>query len=336
MKLDFTKLSKLRLYQFIRSENKNIIPFLVCLLIAASLWFLNALNKEYTINMSYPIKYINLPQDKMIKNTPPNHFNLKVKAGGFSILSHKLSLSFTPLVLDCQSFFPNSNDSNAHLLLRIPTRKLEDRIANQVSSDLKILSIAPDSLIFELEQLTQKRIRVEANISYELTKQHFISDRIKFSPDSITVYGPRSVIDTLQAVHTEQQHYAKLGQSIRRNITIQGQNNLQYSPKRVVMEVPVAEYTEKVIEVPIEIINAPEEHQIKLFPDKTKVSFLVSLSDFSSISAKDFKLIVDYKKSVDNSDILNIELLHSPSYTYAIQVETTQVEYLILNTQKHD
>ncbi|MFV0522286.1 MAG: hypothetical protein ACK5MI_07660 [Mangrovibacterium sp.] len=334
MKTGLKKLVQLRYHSFMRKDNRDIISFAICMLIASSLWFLNALNKEYTINLSYPIKYINLPKDKMLVNTPPDHFNLKVNAGGFSILRHKLSMSFTPLVVNGESFFSELQNSDSSSHIEIPINRLENKIASQISSELKITDIFPNTLVFNFEPLKKKRVKIKPNISYTLAKQHFVSDAITFSPDSITVYGPNSIIDTLQFVFTEKQHYTKLNQSIRRNITIQDINDLQYSPKRVVMNVPIEEFTEKVIDVPIQIINVPDSLNIKLFPDKAKVSFLVSLSHFNSISDQDFRLIVDYNCISDNVAVLKTKLVNSSNYVYAVNTSPSQVEYLILNQKK--
>ncbi|MFV0365444.1 MAG: hypothetical protein ACK5JS_02930 [Mangrovibacterium sp.] len=336
MKTWLNKTTQLLRLKFARSNNQDIISFAICLLIATSLWFLNALNKEYTINLSYPIRYINMPKDKLLRNTPPDHFILKVQGGGFSILRHKMSMSFTPLVLNCESLFSKKYHADSAMNIRISTQSLEDKITQQISSELRILDISPDSLSFDLDQLKMKRVKVKSDITYSLAKQHFISDTIRFTPDSIDVFGPSAVLDTLQAIYTEKQHYDKLNQTIRRNISIQQIKNFQCTPKRVVMNVPVEEFTEKVIEVPIEIINAPSDLNIKLFPDKAKVSFLVSLSNFSTMSGRDFKLIVDYSKLNKQTNLLSVEAFRKPNYVYSLKTSPTHVEYLILNTHKHD
>ena len=35
---------------------RNVVTYGVCVIIATVLWFLNALNKEYTTEITYPIK----------------------------------------------------------------------------------------------------------------------------------------------------------------------------------------------------------------------------------------------------------------------------------------
>ena len=35
---------------------RNVVTYGICVIIATVLWFLNALNKEYTTEITYPIK----------------------------------------------------------------------------------------------------------------------------------------------------------------------------------------------------------------------------------------------------------------------------------------
>ncbi|MFV0555187.1 MAG: hypothetical protein ACK5LR_10865 [Mangrovibacterium sp.] len=336
MKTKFQRILTIRTRKLLRGDNKNIISFAVCVFIATSLWFLNALNKEYSIELSYPIKYTNLPKDKFLTNTPPAHFILQVNAGGFSILRHKMSMSFTPLVLNYETLISEKHRTDSTLYFSIQTKELENKIANQVSSELKVQSISPYSIDFMFDQLKKKRMPIEPNVSFVLAKQHFISNAISFTPDSIDVYGPSSIIDTMKAVYTEKHHYDKLNQPVRRNVSIAQVKNLQYSHKRVVMEVPVEEYTEQTLSVPIQITNAPEDLKIKLFPDRVSVKFMVSLSNYGNLSAREFKVIADYRQAESNGDVLKTELFYSPDYIYSISMTPSRVEYLIVNSPKHD
>ena len=42
---------------------RNVVTYGICVIIATVLWFLNALNKEYTTEITYPIKYTELPKE---------------------------------------------------------------------------------------------------------------------------------------------------------------------------------------------------------------------------------------------------------------------------------
>ena len=44
--------------------NRNIVSYLICVVIASILWFLNTLSKDYLTEITYPVKYTNFPAGK--------------------------------------------------------------------------------------------------------------------------------------------------------------------------------------------------------------------------------------------------------------------------------
>lgn len=310
-------------------DNRRLMVFLVCLAIATVFWFLNALNKEYTVDLSFPVKYTNLPKNKILANSPPDHFTLKVNSYGFTILRHKLSMAFSPLVFNVNDFTGRRMESSESSKFRIGTRQFINRISAQVSNELRIIEIQPDSLYFEFDKIVHRKIKVEPNITYTLKQQYYLNGNITTDPDSVLVSGAESVLDTLQYVLTQKQHYKELEKNTQRNVQLEGYENLTIEPKRVILKIPLEEYTEKNLIAPVHVTDAPANVNIKLFPDKVKVSFLVALSHFSDITEADFKLTVPYSDVVEKKEMLKINLDTKPQNILSVSVVPEQVEYLI-------
>ena len=100
---DYVKVVKLK-------NNRRVVVFLVCLIIATSLWFLNALGKEYTSEVSYPVKYINPPANQFLADNTPVKLDLKIYGQGFTLLRFKL-LSFSPIILDIAEITKNQKSN---------------------------------------------------------------------------------------------------------------------------------------------------------------------------------------------------------------------------------
>ena len=139
----FFKLEKLK-------NDKRIVVFMVCLLIATVLWFLNALSKEYSTTITYPVKYVNPPGNQFLSNTPPAKFDLKVEAHGFTLLRHKLNLSFSPIVLNLTNTTQNLEGETGAYTIRSET--LRSRISDQVSSEIRIIEVLPDFFTLVLDR----------------------------------------------------------------------------------------------------------------------------------------------------------------------------------------
>lgn len=318
------------IFRLLRMRNdRRLIIYLICVAIATIFWFLNALNKEYSVQLSFPVKYTNLPTNKVLSNTLPDHFSLHVNSYGFTILRHKLSLAFSPLVFDVNNFTNNRMENGKRQEYTFLSNQFIDRIAEQVSNELQITNIQPDTLFFKFDRIISKKILVAPELTYDLKRQHFLSSNITTTPDSVLVSGPESVLDTLQSVHTKNQHFKELNHTIEQEISIKTEKNLDYTPKRVILNIPVEEYTEKQLLVPVTINDLPPGMRVNLFPDKVKVNVLISLSRFPEIKPGDFRISASYQDILNNAELLNLTIESQPPYSFSVSMTPEKVEYII-------
>ena len=222
---DYLKLEKLR-------HDKRVVVFLVCLLISSALWFLNALSKDYATTIEYPVRYINLPENRFLANDPPSTFKLDVAAHGFALLRNKLHLSFSPIILDVKRIIAYSESSDSKIY-KITTSDLINRISSQVSSEISIREIRPQTFVMILDTMESKRVKVVPilNISYE--PQYNIISEIKVEPQFVTVTGPGTLIDTINAVLTEAKKFIRVKDSIDKTINLVIPEKVNVSPSLI-------------------------------------------------------------------------------------------------------
>lgn len=310
-------------------NNRKLIIYLVCVCISTIFWFLNALNKQYSVELTFPVKYINWPANKILINKPSDHFVLKVNSFGFTILRYKLSLAFSPLVFNVNEFTEGKLALTERSEYAIPTRPLIHRLSEQVSNELNITDIHPDTLIFLFDKVTSRKVKVKPNVSFELKQQHFLNDAITTIPDSVLVSGPESILDTLSFVSTTDQHYKDVHQTIRQNIPLKASKNLILGTSRVLLEIPVEEFTEKQITVPVTVRDLPQGMRVNLFPDKVNVSFMIALSRFKEVKPGDFKVSVSSQDILNNKDLLRLSIDSQPPFAHSVVLVPEQIEYLI-------
>jgi len=310
-------------------NQRKIITFFVCVCIATVFWFLNALNKSYTVDIEFPVKYINLPSNKVLSNHPVDKFTLTVSSYGFTILRHKLSLAFNPLVFDVDEFTNGQLEKTNKSRYVIFTGKFINRFSSQISNELKINAIHPDTVVFNFEKMKERIVKVIPNVHLDFVVQHDLNRSIIVVPDSVLVNGPESIMDTLSYVYTVFQKYTKVKEPIQRNIALKESNSLTYKPSRVMMIIPVEEFTEKNMMVPVYVNNIPENEHVNLFPEKVRVSFQVPLSRFKEIKADEFRVCVEYKDIQQKKETLNLKLEVQPKGLKSVSVYPVRLEYLI-------
>ncbi len=310
-------------------NNRKLATYLVCVSIATFLWFLNALNKQYSVNLTFPVKYTNWPANKILVNHPPDHFVLSVNSFGFTLLRYKLSLAFSPLIFNVNELTEGKMESSAKSEYAIPTRPFISRLSEQVSNELNITEIHPDTLVFLFDKVISKPVKVRPNVSFELKQQHFLNDVVTTIPDSILVSGPKSILDTLSFINTTYQHYKNVDHTIRQNIPLEKYRNLAFKTDRVLLEIPVEEYTEKQLAVPVTIKDLPQGVQVNLFPDKVNVSFMIALSRFRDVDAGDFRISADYGEIKKKEELLHLKIDTQPPFIHSLSLSPEQIEYLI-------
>ena len=99
------------------SDNKKIVTYLVFVFIATIFWFLNALSKDYTTTVSYPVNYKNLPKDKILIRELPDKLFLEVKGGGFALLRYKISTAFQPINLNVSNQLNNKKPKTTDFVM---------------------------------------------------------------------------------------------------------------------------------------------------------------------------------------------------------------------------
>ena len=323
------KLLKILAYfKFEKIKNdKRIVVFIVCLLIATTLWFLNALSKEYSTTITYPVKYINPPSNQFLSNQPPAKLDFKVNAHGFTLLRNKLNFSFSPIILNLANITKDIEPSSNGF--RINTNTIVRQISNQVSSEITINNIQPEIFYVRLDSLKTKLVPLKTDIKLSFKPQFNLKDSVALNPEQVEITGPAAILDTIYFLHTENKTFNKLDAEVSITLNIIHPDKTTINPATTILKIPVEKFTEKEILIPIQINNNPDSTNIKLFPSEIKLTILVGLSEFEKIDASKFEVFVDYKNiNTENknlevtvkSTLLNIEIL---------RVTPASVEYLI-------
>ncbi len=308
-------------------NDKRIVVFLACLLIATGLWFLNVLSKDYSTTLSYPVKYINPPQNQFLVNNPPSIMELKVNAYGFTLLRQKIKFSFSPIVLNLTNITKNIEPSSNGF--RINTNTIINQVSDQVSSEITVHNIRPEIFFIQLDSLETKLVPIKTNIELKFKPQYNLKKAVITNPKQVNITGPAIILDTIDFLYTEEKIFDGLEYEITSTLEIIHPENTTVIPEKIELKIPVEKFTEKEILIPIQIKNKPENASIKLFPSEIKLTILVGLSEFETVDASKFEVFVDYKNIKTEITSLEITVLSELPNVQIIRFTPESVEYLI-------
>ena len=140
--------------------NQRIVIFGFFLLISSIIWYLSKLSHEYTTTISYPVKYINLPKGKVLVGEPLAKLTLRVKAFGYTLLNYKMSAILVPIEIDVTNLkFKTMKGQPSKQF--IPTTQIQNSFSTQLSSELVLQDIYPDTLFLEFARMVEKRVKIK-------------------------------------------------------------------------------------------------------------------------------------------------------------------------------
>lgn len=309
--------------------NKRLLIYLFFLIIATLFWFLNALNKNYAVNIEFPVRFYNFPSDKVLVSDLPLKLKLRINGHGFTIIKHKFYAGISPLKIDVQGAGaePMNDSTKVYYLL---SRRIRERLVPQIGEDLQVLNVYPDSLFFTLDSIINKPMAVKPNIQLQFKKQFMQKGKPIVSPESIMVFGPKVVVDSMKFAYTELYTKKKLSDTLKVSLKLKPVKTVRYGVENVSITVPVENYTEANVTVPIEVINLPDNLILRTFPGYITVSGVVAISDYPKMKPGLFKVTVDYKQTLNSSSSrLKVTLLQSPDFMARISFAPKAVEYII-------
>lgn len=310
---------------------KRLIVFLVCIFLSVFFWFLSVFGKYYNDVIQVKAVYINLPIYKVVANDLPEKISLKIRAQGFDLLKYKF-LKF-PISVNIDAKSIKSRLVGNVTKDFITASSFFPKIASQINPEFELIEIKPDTIFFNFDAAASKKIPVHLNTLVNIEKQFFLSDSIKIFPDSVTVSGPKSIIDTLKCLYTEhfEKDHIKKSEEFFVNISIPKlRKKIFLSTDKVAVTMHVTKYTEGKFNIPIEVLNLPPNYSYETFPSKATVYFKVSLDNYEKVSPFLFKLTIDYLNPISTiENNAKIEVSRAPDFVVISRIVPSTVEFIV-------
>lgn len=306
---------------------KKVLLFSVFLLISVFIWLLNALSKNYTTVIEYPLVYTDFPQEKVFVGELPEKLDLRINAHGYAILRYKAFKRPVPISFKVSAFTlnrPGQDTSKAYIL----TRYLREQVASQLPSELQLLEIKPDTLHFQFARRITKMVRIGPDIVFELDNRFTLKGGIRVEPDSVEVTGPDLVLDTMNRVYTEKIDLGPLSRNFSDRLRLRKEGDLEYSRSRVTCSIELERFTEVQLTIPIEVLNLPDTLTLQTFPASVKLTCNVGLSMYERVDANTIRAVVDYTEIDEGTRMLDVELQNLPVYLISHEYYPKSVEFL--------
>lgn len=306
------------------AERRRISAFFTCLLLAIVAWVFVTMSNTYTFPVKVALNFKDQPLRKAFYALQADTVTALVGGTGWQKLLANLtatenrSVSVDVKKLETQNFVVLSSQ-----LLQI----------NQKSDkNQQIISFNPDTVYFDFASHKVKRVPVVLNSSISYQHQYARSGDINLKPNFVTISGPTAYVDSVTAWKTTFLTVKKANASIssRLNLLLPTENNVSVYPKTVDVNVPVDEFTEKTLDIPVKLINNRSYNNVMLFPKKVKVVFTVSLNTYADINTDFFEAVADLDAWQKNGSVtLPVKLKQQPNYCKIVSIQPASINFIV-------
>lgn len=305
-----------------RIERRRISVFLSCLLLAVFAWLFFALSNNYEYKVNSKINFTNPPLNKAYHPLQDDTITLKIQGTGWQLLFSRFKLSSKIVDVSLKGL----NTGNFVTV----SSQLRD-INLQFESNQKVVSVFPDTLFFDFTKRITKRVPVKLLYKLSFQKAFGISGPIRLDPETVIITGAAEDLEKINSWKTDSLSMNEINSSINTRVSFQKgvKNNVDVFPKFVKVIVPVDEFTEKILEIPIEVINNPGR-DVKIVPEKVKVTMLTALSNYPKIDRESLQVSVDLDKWMKNKyRQLPLQITQFPAYCKLVKTEPQIVDFFV-------
>lgn len=263
------------------AENREkVIAFSVAFFLSVCLWFIVNLSRDFNVTIQVPIQITGIPEDEIVSSEVPESAVVNVSGEGWNIIS------------------VYNNPPRVLLTAQSQQVSLSEQMRNQSNafSDLNIIQVEPSQVTIQTERKASKRVPVISNVQLNMRGQFGLLQDPTITPDSITVSGTASALESISVWGTEHIQIDDVNGNIQRNVALeQSDSGLSLDVEHVNFQAQIAEFTEAEIRVPVRTRNLPAGRAVTYNPSSITVRFDVPLNQYSVIEdSRPFRAYVDY------------------------------------------
>ncbi len=286
---------------------------MLCIGIALVFWILNKMSHSFRTHTHVNIEY-RLPEGKTFTAIPISDLTVTIMGSGWDLLGKGNANLVLDLTKDSFQMF-NSG-------------QLRQLVAHRYNISEEMIHLNVEQIPVYLEPEASKEVLVEAATQLKFVKGYRLSGEISLQPAKILIKGPKNVLEMISVVHTDTIRGENLKKNMEQVVALQVPSQVvKLVDTKVKARLNIEEFTEKAMFLPLTVKNAPATY--KIFPNKIKLSCIVSLSQYNSIHPNLFEAEVDLGivSTESKNNTISVVLVKQPAGVQNVQFMPKSVEF---------
>ncbi|MCE7056645.1 YbbR-like domain-containing protein [Algoriphagus sp. AGSA1] len=288
----------------------NLKVVVLCIAAATTFWILNALNKDdYTTVVDFPVE-ISFDQDQYIAvSALPKTLEIEISGDGWDLLRKYFNFNSDAFPIEL------NNPAAKNFIL---TSDLK-RSLGEFLSPTQLVSVLDDSLKFQVDRIKTLKVKpVLDSAGFTMAKNFRIMGQIAFSPETITLKGPGSMLDSLSRTFPITLNENRLNKSVDKLIELEVPDSMgelvQIDEEQINVKFEVVEFLEGNKRLKINKTHFPPNVALADEDVVIMISYLVDERKVGALKDIEFEAVVDYYKRNKEDSTISVQVRPQPDY----------------------
>ena len=312
-------------FRLFTKGNREVLTFLMFLLFALLIWFLNNMERTIEAEITVPVRYAALPEGVTVSDELPSAIRVTVSDKGQNLYHYVLHAKSLALDIDLTAWRQPSGISS------IPMTAFFPRLSALMRPSADLLRCEPEVLnIYFLEKESKTLpVRLVADITPD--RQYLMTGEPKVEPSSVSIYAPQALLNAIDTLETECLTVESLRDSAIFTVPLKAMEGVQFARDNVSVTLKAEPYTETSLTIPVKGEHLPKGYHIHSFPAAVTVTFRVFESAYADINPDDFEFSIDCRdiRSASSNALQSVRLTRCPPYALRPQFSPDRVECLV-------
>ncbi|MDZ7772327.1 MAG: hypothetical protein U5K31_06270 [Balneolaceae bacterium] len=267
-------------------RREKVAVFVVAFVLALGLWLLVELSSEFPLTLNMPLELGNMPADRALVEELPDMVTVNVTGEGWDLIT--LYNNPTPIYVDVTESEINLSDEVRRHITR---------------PGITVQRVQPLTLSLEMEERVSRTVSVTPHVELGFRERFGQVSEARVVPDSVTITGAASLVDTLTSWPTRPTAITGIGGDVSRELELQDPGELiELDRQAVSYQMDVSEFTEAEVRVPITTQNLPPGRSVNYSPSVLTVTYDVPIDQYRLVEDQvPFNAWVTYEQILSDS-----------------------------------
>lgn len=308
------------IFNFLRFNKKNWKAVVLCIFAATVFWFFNALNKNYSTNLNFPVTFDYDQEHYIPVQALPASVRMNVTGPGWDLFRRSLGFKVPPLVV------PLEKPADVR---KIVGTTLPAIFAGQLER-LKINFIITDTVHLSIKERLRRKFYVQIDSVQQFLHPDFgVVDKPVLKPDTIWVEGPSDVVLTMPDTFLISLPQNNIRKDFNENVDLplESRNRISIQPEKINVLFSVEKFVNVDKQVRLNILNLPSRLKQSSVIREVSCTYRLPASFVKTFSGDSLEAVVDLDHKPKGTHKLVPQIIGLPPQAILIKADTVVVNF---------